>query len=243
MNEHDLHDALQYLDDDLIEDVESLRGRKRGVRHIRAISRIAAAACVCLVIGAGAVIVAQNHRHDSAPLSDIADTATKAPDYLADDEYTDGKSEVGETTPDDLRDFEYGTPDTSMVIVDGTADYADGSTQNGGSDCQGSPAELPTFPVTITDWHGDDRFFAVINAGDNDTLSEGSEIEVILPDKDLFVAEDVYYYTSEEDGDAPLVLFSIDKNNLKERFPRGSEVTLYGKLNDDGTVSCLYIAE
>lgn len=79
MSAEQLHDALNYLDDDMIEAVENLRSRKKKIP----VFRIAAvAACLCLLAGVGisqfGQIITDNTQAESAlghyaPMETVAD--------------------------------------------------------------------------------------------------------------------------------------------------------------------------
>ena len=202
MTSEQLHEAMNELDDELIEEVEAVRSKPRKLPR-RAAYGIAAAACFCVL--SVALLVMQMHRlsqpldkeltgesnHNTTVNTELGTETTVTEPYL------DSDNGIGTTTVQagEATDVNMATTTKKVPHTIGTSGSA-------------NSMERPTAVVRITSW--DDNGFrgVVIRGEDTDAVAAGEPVTVAFMENIGFEVNDGKYVTfnchAPTEGDFPI---------------------------------------
>ena len=189
MTSEQLHEALNELDDKLIEEAETVRNKPRRLPR-RSAYGIAVAACFC--VAAVALLAMKMHRLsqllDKEPTGESAYTAAS---------HTELGTETTVTEP--YLDGDNGT-DTTTVQAGAATDINTVMTTNMTPHTMGTSASLnlaerPTAIVRITAWDGNGFRGVVIRGEDTDAVTAGEAVTVAFMENIGFEVNDGKYVT------------------------------------------------
>lgn len=209
MNIDNLHDALNLLDDEFIEEVDKLRTKRKRRKNL-SMRWLSLAACFCIVI-LGVYVLASFGHWQNIATKDSACTESITEDSIL-DQNAMVKDEIEDST---------GDTDAKQESISDSTDSSNNTSED--------TTEMPSVLVEIVEWTDVGFNGKIVGIVDTTTYAEGTEVHVVF-ENTIYVGEPIengIHYVKKIPNAADFSVGSVVRVQFYESESENEVVVLY----------------